>query len=339
MNKPRLLVLSHVLPFPGESGQQQRVAYTLRACRPRFHVTFATAVRPEAEDHIREELQHWCDRVELLPSFHGGCFTQRWHSAAGALYALATGLKSSNYAIGRRMFSEPAIRKLSAGPFDCVLFEYWHAADRAALFQSQGIPCVLDTHNVLWRAYEADLKRERIPNCWRKHRLEQYRRREEESWRKFDALVAINSAELDHMRDSHPGGRYFYAPMGVDLDRWPYSWNPTRPARLAYYGGLGSAHNQESAWKCYADLMPSIWKHSPGTELWLIGSHPPERLRALACDPRIKVTGFVPDVKPLLSTMTAVLCPWKGTYGFRSRLVEVMALGTPVVATPDANLR
>ena len=34
--------------------------------------------------------------------------------------------------------------------------------------------------------------------------------------------------------------------------------------------------------------------------------------------------------------MTAVLCPWIGTFGFRSRLIEVMALGVPVVVTADA---
>jgi glycosyltransferase involved in cell wall biosynthesis len=34
--------------------------------------------------------------------------------------------------------------------------------------------------------------------------------------------------------------------------------------------------------------------------------------------------------------MSVALCPWAGTYGFRSRLVEVMALGVPVVASPDA---
>jgi glycosyltransferase involved in cell wall biosynthesis len=34
--------------------------------------------------------------------------------------------------------------------------------------------------------------------------------------------------------------------------------------------------------------------------------------------------------------MSAVICPWSGTYGFRSRLIEVMALGVPVVASPDA---
>jgi glycosyltransferase involved in cell wall biosynthesis len=34
--------------------------------------------------------------------------------------------------------------------------------------------------------------------------------------------------------------------------------------------------------------------------------------------------------------MSLILCPWTGRYGFRSRLVEVMALGVPVVTTPDA---
>jgi glycosyltransferase involved in cell wall biosynthesis len=56
---------------------------------------------------------------------------------------------------------------------------------------------------------------------------------------------------------------------------------------------------------------------------------------ALAND-RVKVTGFVADVRLILGTMSAVLCPWKGTYGFRSRVIEAMALGIPVIATPDA---
>jgi glycosyltransferase involved in cell wall biosynthesis len=34
--------------------------------------------------------------------------------------------------------------------------------------------------------------------------------------------------------------------------------------------------------------------------------------------------------------MTCVACPWSGTYGFRSRLVEVMSLGVPTVASREA---
>ena len=57
---------------------------------------------------------------------------------------------------------------------------------------------------------------------------------------------------------------------------------------------------------------------------------------ALARDPRVKVTGFVEEVAPLLASMHAAVVPWIGRYGFRSRVVELMAVGVPVVATPDA---
>jgi glycosyltransferase involved in cell wall biosynthesis len=95
-------------------------------------------------------------------------------------------------------------------------------------------------------------------------------------------------------------------------------------------------HNQRDALICYTDIMPGIWKEFPDAELWLVGSNPPASLQALSSDPRVKVTGFVEDVQSLLSTMSAVVCPWTGTYGFRSRLIEVMALGIPLVASPDA---
>ena len=47
-------------------------------------------------------------------------------------------------------------------------------------------------------------------------------------------------------------------------------------------------------------------------------------------------TGFIENVQDVLKTMALVVCPWSGTYGFRSRIVEVMALGVPVVAATDA---
>jgi glycosyltransferase involved in cell wall biosynthesis len=67
-----------------------------------------------------------------------------------------------------------------------------------------------------------------------------------------------------------------------------------------------------------------------------VGSNPSERLRRLTSDSRVKVTGFVEKVQDVLCTMSLVLCPWSGTYGFRSRIVEVMALGVPMVSTPEA---
>ena len=88
--------------------------------------------------------------------------------------------------------------------------------------------------------------------------------------------------------------------------------------------------------RCYESIMPEIWKSLPEVELWLVGSDPPAFLRALEKDRRVRVTGYVERVQDIIRTMAVVVCPFSGTYGFRSRIIEVMALGVPMVVSPDA---
>lgn len=200
------------------------------------------------------------------------------------------------------------------------------------------MPVILDMHNVLWKAREERLTGKSAWPAWfRRASLNRYRRGEESAWDQFDALLAINRSEHDLIRARlQSAQKLFYAPMGTDLVRWPACWQPAKPQRLAYYGGLASAHNEAAALRCHEQIMALIWKRFPDAELWLVGSNPTERLRCLTTDPRVKVTGFVDKVQEILKTMSLVLCPWSGTYGFRSRIVEVMALAVPVVASPAA---
>lgn len=124
--------------------------------------------------------------------------------------------------------------------------------------------------------------------------------------------------------------------MGLDLSRWPYIFDPATPPRVGFYGSYATQHNEDSALYCARNIMPLIWKERPETELYIIGNSPRKVLLDLQADKRIKVTGFVEDVKEAIRHLSAVFCPWEGTYGFRSRLIEVMAVGVPVIVSPDA---
>ena len=115
----------------------------------------------------------------------------------------------------------------------------------------------------------------------------------------------------------------------------PYGWRPARPVRIAFYGGLGSRVNQVAAQRCLQGILPAVWRQFPEVEFWLIGSNPPASLKALA-GPRVKITGFVEQIQEVLGSVSLLLCPWPSPYGFRSRLIEAMALGVPVLATPEA---
>ena len=335
----RIAVVSHVLPFPASAGQRQRVGLTLQALRREFHVTFVTTVPPGEVQETKAALAAWCDEAIVAPYDESGSWWDGWRRrVATAIYCARTGLRASNYFLSQVAF--PAARwgeLLGDREFDCVLLEYWHASASMQYFRDRGIPVVLDTHNVLWQAYRADLDRRRwIPGWWKRRVVELYRDAEESAWRQFDGLIAINREEHLYMQRMASRVRHFYTPMGVDVvKRWRYRWQP-EGARICCYGGFGSAHNAASALQCAQKIMPIVWRQLPRAELWLVGSNPPAALQALQADPRIRVTGFIDEVQPVLGSMRLMLCPWKGTYGFRSRLVEVMAVGVPVVANPDA---
>ena len=336
----RLLISSHVRPCPGSAGQQLRVRYTLEAAVRQFEVDFLTfAHRAERAAAERQLGSFGCRPIVLESAVFQRGFRRLAQFLKARLFVLSTGLKKSNYRIGKVELSPSRIRSaVNPRDYEAVLYEYFHAVESTPLFQHANVPAILDMHNVLWKSREQRLNESSMwPASLKKASLGRYRRREESAWDRYDALIAINRREHDLVRSRlRPSQKLFYAPMGTDLSLWPNCWQPAEPLRLGYYGGLGSSHNEAAAFRCHEHIMPVIWRRFPDTELWLVGSNPSDRLRRLTADPRVKVTGFVERAQDILSTISLVLCPWSGTYGFRSRIVETLALGVPVVASPGA---
>ena len=50
----------------------------------------------------------------------------------------------------------------------------------------------------------------------------------------------------------------------------------------------------------------------------------------------MKVPGYVEDLSSILSDVDLAVIPFEGKYGFRSRLIELMYYGIPVLTTEDA---
>jgi glycosyltransferase involved in cell wall biosynthesis len=288
-------------------------------------------------DDVRRSLLEMCDSAIVLESLYSkNRLSRALHRLIGSIYAAWEGLKFSNYLIGKLEFSPSRIQAAIDGlSFDVVMFEYWHAFKASQYLRDRGMRTVLDMHNILWQAYSRQLEEFYLPNWIRTIMVQRYRVHEEAAWFAFDRLVAINQGEYDYVRECVDRS-VVYLPMGIDLQEWQYRWNPVTPRRVAYYGGLGSRHNQQDALLCHREIMPLIWEQYPDTEFWIMGSHPPAFLKELERDPRVHVPGFAENPQDILETVTLLLCPWSGRYGFRSRIIEVMACGVPVVASVDA---
>ena len=82
--------------------------------------------------------------------------------------------------------------------------------------------------------------------------------------------------------------------------------------------------------------LPLIWRQRPDVRLVIAGSAPPTSVRRLARDPRITVTGYVPDLRSYIGRATVAISPLPYAVGIQNKVLEAMAMGTPVVVSASA---
>jgi glycosyltransferase involved in cell wall biosynthesis len=125
-------------------------------------------------------------------------------------------------------------------------------------------------------------------------------------------------------------------PNGVDLDYFKASDIPREPDTLIFSGKMSYHANVAAALDLATQVMPLIWLRLPEARLVLAGKDPTPELLALTTDPRISVTGTVPDLRPYLAQATVSISPMRYGVGIQNKVLEAMAMTTPVISTPQA---
>jgi glycosyltransferase involved in cell wall biosynthesis len=127
-------------------------------------------------------------------------------------------------------------------------------------------------------------------------------------------------------------------PNGVDLARFSPPAGPREPETVVLSGKMSYHANVTAAHQLISHIMPRVWARRPNVKVNIVGSSPAPEVRALARQhaPRVSVTGYVPDVLPYLQGATAAVAPMAYGAGIQNKVLEAMACGTPVVASPQA---
>ncbi len=148
----------------------------------------------------------------------------------------------------------------------------------------------------------------------------------------YQETVVVSEADWDELLDINPALKIVVIPNGVDT----YHFRP-RPTKripaLLFVGNYDYAPNVDAALRLAREIFPAVQAQVPGVRLWLVGNAPTPEMRSLASD-AIRVTGRVPDVRPYLARAAAFICPLRLGAGIKNKVLEALAMGCPVVATP-----
>ncbi len=149
----------------------------------------------------------------------------------------------------------------------------------------------------------------------------------------YRRVVVVSQRDKDELLSLNPALPVEVIPNGIDLDYFTPQPVEREPATLLFVGNYEYAPNIHAALRLAREILPQVQIQIPEVKLWLVGHAPPPEMRALASD-AITVTGSVPDVRPYLERATAFVSPLRLGAGIKNKVLEALAMGCPVIATP-----
>ncbi len=127
---------------------------------------------------------------------------------------------------------------------------------------------------------------------------------------------------------------------GVDLPEAAVSdHRPLRTERpvIVFSGNLDYFPNAHALTWFASEVFPILKRHRPDLRFLAAGKVKSAEIQALAESHGVEFTGFVPDLNAVLADADLAVAPMQSGAGIQNKVLEAMAVGTPVVATRLGN--
>jgi polysaccharide biosynthesis protein PslH len=330
----KLLFISPHIPYPPDKGDRIRLSRELQAFTERGHEVHLLAFAGDMDDlNYQLDLGRTCATVGIVP-------LRRVWAVARALVNLAlTRPLSRGYFSSRRM-RRLVKRAVSGADFDAVFVCSSPMAQYVPQeLLSRAVVDMADVDSEKWRDYTAGANSlmSRIYSLeWK--RLREYEYKTIARFANTVVTTGREAAMLDRLDEFTRRARLRTIADGVDLDYFqPSVQSPdsTSP-RLAFVGAMDCFANVEGARYFAEYVFPLIRSRESRAKFSIIGANPTDEVKKLARYPGVIVTGEAPDTRSYLREATLCVVPLRRARGRQNEILEAMAAGKAVIASPEA---
>jgi len=331
-SKPKLLFLSHALPYPPSSGAAIRTYNVLRQLAAGFDVValcFYRAGMHRSAKEVAESVEALSAiaRVEAFP-------IPQEHDAVRFIWDHLRSAVSrrayTRFAYDSRSYRRRLLELLRSERFDLVHVD---SSDLSAYLTLLGdLPIACTHHNV-----ESELLRRRAQNekgfrRWYMGFQASLTGKEEARWCRAAALnVAVSDADREGLLRLAPDAPIIVAPNGVDIAEFV----PLRGGDklIAYLGGTEWLPNLDALHYFGREILPILRSHGHGVPVRWIGRASPEEIARYGAEYGIELTGYVDDVRPWVRDAFCTVVPLRIGGGTRLKITTAWAMGKAVVST------
>lgn len=324
----RILYVCHRFPFPPVRGGKIRPFNTIRHLGRRHEVVVASLARspeeaeagrgiaPHCSDFLMGEVRSptaWLRMIARLPTPQP--------SSMGYFYAPS---------LARQIEA-----RLRQERFDLIFVHCSSVAPYVS--RVSGVPKILDFGDIdsrKWLTYRHFKPFPLSLGYW----LEGYKMAVAEKGlaEQFDVCTCTTRAELESLLTLQVTTPCDWFPNGVDQHYFAPAEAPYDADTICFVGRMDYFPNQQAMLFFCNEVFPLIRRRRATARLTIIGADPSAEIKRLGERDGITVTGTVADVRPLARSAAASVAPLMIARGTQNKILECMAMGVPVIASPEA---
>jgi sugar transferase (PEP-CTERM/EpsH1 system associated) len=334
-----LLLLIHRIPYPPNKGDKIRSYHLLKHLAQHYRVHLATFV---------DDPNDW----QYVPHVEALCASSHFAKMNPLLSRVRSlGALLKNRSLSQEYYRDAGMARwvddtLAAHKIDRVLVFCSPMAQYAERHRNaRRVIDFCDIDSEKWRQYA---EQKSFPmNLVYRYEAKQLLRYERQVARDYDASLFVSAPEAELFRTLAPESspKIGHFSNGVDTDYFsPEQQHPSPYApgerALVFTGAMDYWPNIDAVKWFASEVFPLIRERTGGemsdARFYIVGSRPAPAVQALAQQPGIVVTGTVPDVRPYIAHAAVAVAPLRIARGVQNKVLEAMAMATPVVVSPQA---
>jgi glycosyltransferase involved in cell wall biosynthesis len=318
----RILFLSYWFPYPADNGSKLRIYHLIEGLAQEHEVTLLSFDHQGIRE-VPDALSEICQEVYFLP---GKIYSSKSLRAFLGLFQAKPRALVDTF--------EPQMFELIKGvtaqhSFDLVIASQWYMASYQEAFKA--VPAIFEEVE-LGIFEDMRLKAPTLVRRLRQeltfHKLQYYYRNH---LKKFAACTVASQEEQQLLHAVIPHYESVEViPNGVELTDYQDIHTDTESGRLIYTGSFRYHPNYDAMCWFMETIFPLIQHRHPQSKVVITGDHAGHPLPNRAA---VELTGYVDDVRPLIASANVSLAPIRAGGGTRLKILEAMALRTPVVST------
>jgi glycosyltransferase involved in cell wall biosynthesis len=324
----RILFISWWWPYPADNGAKIRIYNLLRRLGLDYQVTLLSfAEAHEATTAQIDHLRSFCAHVESFPKPHYNPGTVR------ATLGYLSPWPRSLIDVYSPIMAKRVEMLARQGVVDVIVGSQFQTMRYLEL--APEIPAVLEEMEVTSFHDRVDHAAGASGRLRAQLTLTKMENAVRTLLKRGVAMTVVSEAERQHMQPLTPeNGRIEVIPNGVDthMNRPDPGIHPS-PNSLIYTGAVTYDANYDAVNTFIRDILPLVRARMPEAHLTVTGGTGNVDIHDLAAQPGVTFSGYLPSVADTVRKSWALVVPLQKGGGTRLKILEAMALGTPVIST------